>query len=145
MIHAFADASLDHPIVSVGYVLYRSRGTDEELLDTGTRVLNTESDDRPIRWTSGRGEYWAAIIAARAALDYTSEPIILHLDNAGVVKAIKQRTWNHERYFPHALYSFLARFEDYYVRIVHRDQNEKAHRQANVGLQIGREIMEGTL
>lgn len=131
--------------MSVGYVLYRSRNGEETLLDTGTRVFNIEEDERHIKWSTGRGEYYAAIVATRAALDYTSEPYILHLDNLGVVKSIKQRTWNHEPYFPHALYSFLPRFRDYYVRIVHRQQNEKAHRQANVGLQIGREIQRGAI
>jgi ribonuclease HI len=131
--------------MSVGYILYRSRSGEETLLDTGTRVLNTDEDDRRIHWTSGRGEYFGAIVAARAALDYTSEPIIVHLDNTGVVKAIKQRTWNHESYFPHALFSFLERFKDYHVRVVHREQNEKAHEQARVGLRVGREILEGTL
>lgn len=145
MIHAYSDCSIDYPIVSVGYVLYRSEENEETLLDTGTRVFNAEESRRHINWSSGRAEYYSAIVATRAALDRTNEPIILHLDNGGVVKSIKQRTWNHEPYFPHALYSFLGRFEDYYVRIVHRDQNKKAHRQANVGLQIGREIADGTL
>ncbi len=145
MIHAFADVSMDKPVMSVGYVLYRSRQNEETLLDTGTRVVNTEEDNRDIKWNSHRGEYFGAIVAARAALDYTNEPIIIHLDNSHVVKAIKQRTWGFERYFPHALYSFLGRFEDYHVRIVHREQNEKAHEQARVGLRIGREIAEGTL
>jgi len=89
--------------MSVGYVLYRSERNEETLLDTGTRVINTEADDRDIRWTTGRGEYYAAIVGVRAALDYTTEQIIVHLDNAGVVNAIKNDTWNHEDYFPHCL------------------------------------------
>jgi hypothetical protein len=145
VIHAFSDCSLDLPVVSVGYILYRSTNGDEELLETGTRVLNADADDRQIEWSSGRAEYFSAIVAARAALDYTDEPIIFHLDNAGVVKAIKRDTWHHEGYFPHCFRSFAHRFEDWYVRVVHRDQNEKAHRQARVGLRVGREIREGTL
>lgn len=145
MILAYADCSVDYPIVSVGYVLLRSRHGSEDLLETGTRVFDAEQDDRPIQWTSGRAEYMGAIVATRAALDYTDEPIVVHLDNAGVVEAIKNESWHHEPYFPHCLRSFLHRFRDYHVRMVHRDQNQKAHRQANVGLQIGREMAEGTV
>jgi len=131
--------------MSVGYVLYRSERGDETLLDTGTRVLNTDESRRPIDWDTGRGEYYGAIIAARAALDYTNEPIIVHVDNESVVRFMKQQTDQYEEYFNHALYSFLERFEDYYVRLIHRANNEPAHRQARLGLHIGREIQEGTL
>jgi len=145
VILAYADCSLDHPIVSVGYVLCRAENGDESLIETGTRVLNANQDDRAVNWTSGRAEYYGAIIATRAALDYTDEQLILHLDNEGIVKAIKQGSWYHEDYFPHALFSFVCRFEDYHVRLVHRMRNEKAHEQARVGLRVGRELHEGTL
>lgn len=145
MIHAYADTSVDTPIVSVGYVLYRSSNGEEELLDTGTRVINADADDRRIDWDSMCGEYYAAIVATRASLAYTNEPFILNLDCTDVVRKIKERTWGKEAYFPHALYSFLGRFDEYHVRRVHRENNEVAHEQARVGLKIGREIQQGVL
>jgi len=145
MILGFADASVDDPIISVGYILYRADGGNEELIETGTRVLNAESHDREIEWDSNRAEYFGAIIATRAALDYTDEPFVLHLDHEEVAKRIKQRTWHMEPYFPHCLFSFLGRFEDYHVRCIHRDNNQRAHEQARLGLKIGRDIQEGVL
>jgi len=141
MIHAYADTSVDDPIASVGFVLLRSERGDEELLETGTRVLNMESAEVPVR-SSHTGEYYAAIVAARAALSYTAEPIIVHLDCQDVAAAMKHRTWDHEPYFPHALFSFLERFEDYYIHQVHRENNKHAHEQARVGLKIGRDMYE---
>lgn len=143
MILAYADCSKDDPIASVGYVLLRTKNGEETLLDTGTRVWNVREDDRDITWTTGRLEYYGAIVACRAAQDYTSEPIVIHLDNAGIVKAIKNDSWHHEPYFPHCLRSFMHRFDDWAVRIVHRKRNEKAHQQARTGLKIGREIHRG--
>jgi len=145
MIQAYADCSVDDPIYAVGYVIYRTQENEEQLLDTGTRVFNCERDTRDINWSVEKAEYYGAIIATRAALDYTHEPLQLHLDNADVVKNIKEEYDGWEDYFHHCLYSFLPRFEDYWVRLVHRKNNEAAHRQANTGLQIGREIQEGTL
>jgi hypothetical protein len=145
MILAYADASVDTPIVSVGYILYRVDSGTEELLETGTRVLNADSHDRDIEWCSTRAEYFGAIVATRACLDYTSEPFVLHLDAEHVVRDIKQRTWNGEPYFPHCLFSFLERFDDYHVRVVHRENNKRAHEQARVGLKVGRDIQRGVL
>lgn len=145
MILAYADASVDTPLVSVGYILYRVDNGTEELLETGTRVLHVNSHDRGIEWCSTRGEYFGAIVATRACLDYTAEPFVLHLDNKAVVRKIKQRTWNGEPYFPHCLFSFLGRFDDYHVRLVHRDNNQRAHEQARLGLKIGRDIQDGVV
>lgn len=137
---------MDDPILSVGYVLYRSRAGEREFLDSGCRVLNTDANERRISWDSSRGEYYSAIVAVRAALDYTNEPLLLHLDNEGVVQAIQQKHLDgFEPYFRHALYSFLPRFEDYVVQLVHRDNNQAAHEQARVGLRVGRDIQEGVL
>lgn len=145
MILVYADCSHDDPILSVGYVVYRANQGDETLLDTGTRVLNTQSHERDVTWCNSRGEYFAAIVGVRAALDYTNEPLVLHLDNDGVVEAIKTGENPFESYFQHALQSFLPRFDDYHVRSVHRETNEAAHRQARVGLQIGRDIQRGVV
>jgi len=145
MILAYADASVDTPIVSVGYILYRVENAEEELLETGTRVLNANSHDRDIDWDSNKAEYFGAIVATRASLDYTSEPFILHLDHNAIVQKIKQRTWHQEPYFPHCLFSFLHRFDDYHVHAVHRESNERAHEQARLGLKIGRDIQRGVL
>lgn len=136
---------MDDPILSIGYVLYRSDGVEETLLDTGTRVLNTDEHDRRIEWCSQRGEYYAGIVAARAALDYSNEPFVLHLDAETVVEDIKNNHDRFEPYFRHALFSFLPRFREYYVRNVHRSNNESAHEQARVGLKIGRDIQQGVL
>jgi len=145
MILGFADTSVDYPIVSVGYILYRSDNGEEELIETGTRVLNADSHHRDVTWDSNRGEYFGAIVCTRAALDYSDEPFILHLDHQTVVSHIKQRTWTLEPYFPHCLFSFLGRFEDYHVRCIHRDNNQRAHEQARVGLKIARDIEEGRI
>jgi len=145
MIHAFADASFDSPILSVGYVCYQSDGTDRELLDMGTRIVNTEATDRRIDWCSTRGEYYGAIVATRAALDYTHEPLLLHLDNQAVVESINnERRDGFEPYFHHALNSFLKRFNDYYVQEVSRENDEVAHEQARIGLKVGRKVREQT-
>jgi|AKVG01.1.fsa_nt_gi hypothetical protein len=147
MIHAHGDVSMDDDkdLLSVGYVIYRSRYGEGEFLDTGTRIINIAADSRPFDWGSARGEFYAAIVATRAALDYTNEPIILRLDNKSVVEAIKEGHDGFETYFHHALRSFLHRFEDWYVQLVHRRNNQAAHEQANVGLQMAREIKSGTL
>jgi ribonuclease HI len=147
MIHANGDVSMDEKqgLLSVGYVIYRSKKGDEELLDTGTRIINTEADGRDIDWCSNRGEYFSAIVATRAALDYSNEPIILRLDNEPVVQAIKRGDDTFEDYFAHAVKSFLHRFDDWYVQNISRDNNEVADKQASVGLQMAREIKSGTL
>lgn len=145
MIHAYADASMDSPICAVGYVLFRSDGTEQQFLDAGTRLFNKQEDDRRIDWGSNRLEYYAAIIAVRAALEYTNEPIILSLDHQDVVGHIRDGTDPFEPYFRHALMSFLPRFEDYFVQVVHRDHNEIAHEQARIGLKIGRDIQQGVV
>jgi ribonuclease HI len=143
VILAYADASVDHPLYSTGYVLYETDGPTEQLLDTGVRTWHAGRDDRSVSWTTHKAEYMAGIYATRAALDHSHEPLILSLDNADVVEHIKNRTDKWEEYFPHALYSFLPRFQDYTVRMVHRDNNEAAHRQANMGLQAIRDLESG--
>lgn len=139
------DVSMDHPIVAAGYVIYRTKRSERELIETGTRVVNAEADERRIEWDSMRGEYFGAIIGVRAALEYTHDVIMLNTDCESLVTHINERTWPKEPYFPHALFSFLPRFEDYHVRYVHRSNNEEAHEQARVGLEIGRKIHEKAL
>jgi len=142
MILAYADASVDDPLYAVGYVLYRTDGPQDELLDTGCRVWNATVDSREIDWCIQTAEYYAGIIATRAALEYTHHPIVLCLDNREVVESMKQQDGRWDEYFSHALLSFLPRFDDYTIRVVHRTHNETAHRQASTGLQIAREIHE---
>jgi hypothetical protein len=144
MILAYADVSVDDPILAVGYVLYRSRRGDRELLGTGTRILNMRTFDHPIEGPH-QGEYYANIVAVRQALDWTTEPIQLHCDNVDVVEAMRAGDNRWGQYYSHALYSFLERFSDYDIRLVHRKNNEVAHEQARIGLKIARDIQSGDL
>ena len=145
MIVGYADASVKEPIVSVGYVLVDSAYSDQSLLETGTRIINTETCDRVVEWTSHKAEYWAAIIATRAALDYNETTLLLHLDSQQVVEWIREEGWKWEQYFPHTFRSFANRFDDWHISVVHRENNEVAHKQARVGLKVGQEINEGYL
>jgi ribonuclease HI len=142
LIQAYGDISLDEPVLSVGYVLFRIEDGEKQFLESGNRLINTETSERDIDWTTHRGEYYAAIVATRAALDYTDEPIVVNCDSEPVVDAINERNDHFGEYFQHALYSFLPRFENHYVRYVDRENNKYAHEQASLGLQIGRDIME---
>jgi ribonuclease HI len=148
VIVAYSDASIDTKtdILSVGYVLYESECTHETFIDTGCRVINlSQYDERDIEWTTQKAECYGGIIATRAALDYGSSAFILNMDANEVVRQLKQRTWHGESYFPHALFSFINRFDDYHISAVHRDSNEAAHEQARTGLKIGRDLQEGVL
>lgn len=144
MILSYADVSVDRPILAVGYVLYRARRGDRELLDTGTRVVNMEVFERPLEGTH-QGEYYANIIAVRRALDWTSDPIIVNCDSPDVVEVMRERDDCWGQYYSHALYSFLERFDDYDIQLVHRENNEVAHEQARIGLKIARDIQAGKL
>jgi len=141
MIHVYADASYDPPICSCGYILTRSAGADEQFLDTGCRVLNTEADDSRIDWCASRAEYRALITAVRAALDWTSEALMVYTDNESVTEAIQSEETVWEAYFPHAFHSFVERFRDWHVTDVPRERNKLAHEQARIGLKLGRDIM----
>lgn len=145
MIFAYGDVSMDDPILSVGYVVNRVERGQETLLDTGTRVLDMDEHPRDIDWNSTKGEAYAGIIAARGALDYTDDPLVLHLDNEYTVRTLVEDAWPYEAYFPHALYSFLERFENYQIRLIHRINNEAAHEQARIGLKVARDIREGAV
>ena len=142
MLHLATDASYDSPICSCGYVLTRSTGGSEKLVETGSRVLNTEADNRDIDWCSGRAEYRALITGVRAALDYTDEVLLCYSDNDGVVRAIQRGGRLFESYFQHALFSFLPRFADWHITNVDRERNETAHKQARVGLNVARRLLD---
>jgi len=148
VIVAYSDASVDQQngIVSVGYVLFRSHRGSEEFLDTGCRVINTDQyTERQIEWKTMKAEFYGAIIATRVALEYGSSALMLNLDDNHLVNKIKKQQWHGESYFPHALFSFINRFDDYHISVVHRDNNEAAHEQARTGLKIGRDLQEGVL
>ena len=145
MIVGYCDASIDLPIVSVGYVLYRSGKGDQDFLTAGTRLLNADQHDREIEWSIQRAEYYAAIIATRAALDYGSETFLLHMDCDDVVTDIRKDTWRNEAYFEHSFRSFIHRFDNWHITLVNRDNNEQAHEQARVGLKVGRDLHQGTV
>jgi len=148
MIHAYSDVSMDNErnILSVGYVLFESSGAVREKIDSGTKVIHTENGDRDIEWTTHKGEYFSAIIAARAVQeqvkDESSVVVVFHLDNRGTVENIRSGDWQWETYFPHAFHSFVERFVDYDVEMVHRDNNYRAHEQAHLGLRIGRDLLQ---
>jgi len=148
MIHAYSDVSMDDQrnIMSVGYILFESSGATREKVDSGAKVIHTDNGHRDIEWNTHKGEYFSAIIAARAAQEYvedeSSEMIVFHLDNRGTVKHIRSRQWKWESYFPHALFSFIERFDDYDVEMVHRDNNHRAHECAHLGLRIGRDLLD---
>ena len=145
MIVGYCDASIDLPIVSVGYVLYRSGKGDQDFLTAGTRLLNADEHDREIEWSIQRAEYYAAIIATRAALDYGSETFLLHMDCDDVVTDIRKDTWRNEAYFEHSFRSFIHRFDNWHITLVNRDNNQAAHEQARVGLKVGRDLHQGTV
>ena len=145
MIVGYCDASIDLPIVSVGYVLYRSGKGDQDFLTAGTRLLNADEHDRDIEWSIQRAEYYAAIIATRAALDYGSETFLLHMDCDDVVTDIRKDTWRNEAYFEHSFRSFIHRFDNWHITLVNRDNNQAAHEQARVGLKVGRDLHQGTV
>jgi len=127
-------------ILSVGYIIFRTDHGNRELVETGTRVINTSADDRNIDWCSMRGEYYGAIVAVRAALPYTDNSLTIHVDCDEVGKWIRHGNDPFESYFKHALRSFAHRFDNFSVSIIHREYNEQAHEQARLGLKIGREL-----
>lgn len=148
MIHLYSDVSMDDEknIMSVGYVIFESGSGLREKIDSGAKVIHTDEGDRcDIEWTTHKGEYFSAIIGVRAVQEHvedeSEEMVVLHLDNRGTVKNIRSRQWKWESYFPHALFSFLERFDDYDVEMVHRDNNYRAHEQAHLGLRIGRDLL----
>jgi len=59
-----------------------------------------------------------------------------------VETAIDKDGYTYEPYFQHALYSFIGRFDDYSLEVIDRSDNQAAHQQARVGLNIGREIKQ---
>lgn len=143
MLHLATDASFDEPICSCGWVLTRSAGGSEELVETGSRVLNTDGDRRDIDWCASRAEYRALITGVRAALDYTDEAVLCYTDNEPVKEAIRNEHEDpYESYFRHAFMSFVERFSDWHISSINRDRNEVAHDQARTGLKVGRELLD---
>jgi len=140
MIIAHADASVDLPIVSVGYVLYESTHGGQTFLDAGTRIVNANTCEKGVYWTSHKAEYWGAIIATRAALDHENQALLLQLDEETIVQRLNNGSWEWEQYFPHTFRSFANRFRSWHVSCIERDDNEAAHEQARVGLKIGRDL-----
>lgn len=147
MLSVYSDVSMDHEkhLLSVGYVIFNSNRGTRELVDSGAKVIHTDVDDRADDWNTHKGEYFAGIVAVRAAQEQTpnesTERIILHVDNKDVADAMRSRQWDWEGYFPHALYSFLERFGNYDIEMVHRENNCRAHEQAHLGLRIGRDLL----
>lgn len=142
MLHLATDASYDAPIASCGFVITRSGGGSEQLVETGQQVLNTDACERGIDWCATRSEYRALITGVRMALPYTDEPIICYSDNQPVIQAIRGKYDSFEPYFEHAFYSFINRFPDWHITDIDRERNEAAHEQARVGLKIGRDLLE---
>jgi ribonuclease HI len=134
---------MDLPILSVGYVITRTRRGTETFLDAGCRIVNTEETRKHIDWCSARGEYRAVITGVRATLDRTNEPIIVYTDHKEVANAIRDQRQFREPYFRHAVLSFLERFRDWHVTCIDRDDNELAHEQARIGLKVGRDLRTG--
>jgi len=138
---------------------------NQDFLTAGTRLLNADEHDREgeerrsgssrrndsaqqnreIEWSIQRAEYYAAIIATRAALDYGSETFLLHMDCDDVVTDIRKDTWRNEAYFEHCFRSFIHRFDNWHITLVNRDNNQAAHEQARVGLKVGRDLHQGTV
>jgi hypothetical protein len=150
MIEVYADCSYDNAddtadILAVGYFVYRVQGIERDLVTTGTRVFNTEHHEREIDWCSGRGEYYALIVATRAALGYTDEAIRLHTDCQTIIDVLGKDEYVFEPYFQHALFSFLGRFEEYVIEVIEREDNELAHEQARNALEIGRRVQKGVV
>ena len=141
MLHLATDASYDPPICACGYVLTRSGSGSEELVETGSRVLNVYADTRGIEWCSSRAEYRALITGVRAALPFTDEPIICYQDNEAVTQSIREDRQSFEPYFRHSLMSFLGRFRDWHITDIDRERNETAHQQARVGLRVARDLL----
>jgi len=142
VLHVATDASYDSPIASCGFVLTRSGGGSEELVETGQRVLNTDACERGIDWCSSRAEYRALITGVRTALPYTDEPIICYQDNEAVTRAVRGEYDSFEPYFGHAFRSFIERFTDWHITDIDRERNEAAHKQARIGLKIARDLLE---
>jgi ribonuclease HI len=141
-LHVYADASLDEPVLSCGYVITRSRGREKDFVDAGCRILNIEETRADIDYCSSRGEYRALITAVRAALDHAEEPLILYSDCDCVVDNVRGDNDIFETYFPHALFSFVGRFTDWHITNISRERNELAHEQARIGLKLGRDIID---
>jgi len=148
MIHLYSDVSMDddRSIMSVGYIIFESSGATREKVDSGAKVIHTDDGERDIDWTTHKGEYFSAIIGLRAVQEYvedeSEEMVVLHLDNRGTVKNIRSGNWKWESYFPHAFFSFVERFDDYDVEMVHRDNNYRAHEVAHLGLRVGRDLLD---
>jgi len=141
VLHLATDASYDPPICACGYVLTRSGSGSEELVETGSRVLNVDADTRGIEWCSSRAEYRALITGVRAALPFTDEPIICYQDNEAVTRAIRGNHDSFEKYFGHAFFSFIERFDDWHITDIDRERNETAHQQARTGLKVARDLL----
>jgi len=141
MLHAYADCSYDgtRDVLGVGYVTYELNNNEKEPIETGNRVLDTNADSRGINWCSSRGELWALIVTARAALPYSNQPIVFHTDSSNAVEELLD-SGRFEEYFTHAFYSFAGRYDNYYVQEISREQNEVADEQASLALTIGRNI-----
>jgi hypothetical protein len=143
MLHLATDVSYEHPVVSCGYVLTKATGGSERLVEMGSRVFNTEHDDRDIEWGSARGEYRALITGVRAALDYDESAILCHVDHESLVTAVRHVCRDdYEPYFRHALMSFLGRFDEWRISAVSRERNEAAHTQARAGLKASQEYLD---
>jgi len=142
MLEVYTDCSYADDILSVGFVVYDTTGVGSELVTTGTRVQNTKYSDRDIDWDANRGEYYALIVGVRSVLDQTHEPLCVYTDSQAVESAIANDGYTYEPYFQHALYSFIERFDDYSLEVIDRSDNQAAHQQARVGLNIGREIKQ---
>lgn len=147
MIHAYSDVSMDADmdLMSVGYILFESSRGTRTKIDSGAKVIHTDEDDRDIEWNTAKGEFFSAIIAVRAAQEQvdneSSEMIIVHLDNRKVANDIRKERWVWEPYFRHTLNSFIERFGDYDVEYVDRENNYRAHEQAQLGLRVGRDLL----
>jgi len=153
MIHTYSDVSIakDEPVLSVGYVIMESSAGRREVLDKGSKVIHMNRGSRDITWTRDKtgtmkGEYFASIVAVRAAQECveseSNTSIVVHVDNKRVADAMATRDWSHDAYFPHALFSFLERFREYDIEMVHRANNYRADAEAKTGKNLGRDLVK---
>jgi hypothetical protein len=144
MLYLATDASLDEPICSCGYAI--SRAPEDDPVETGIRVLNTEATTRGVRWCATRAEYRALITGVRAVTAYATHPshetVLCIVDSEPLVRAVthpEKRTF--EPYFRHAVYSFLGRFNDWSIRCVDRSRNHTAHERAREGFETTKQLL----
>lgn len=148
---AYADCSIDKPLISVGYVLYRHsrrvlfNDDSSSFLDAGSVVFDMREDPSidEEQWDSEIAEYYAAVVATRQASMYDEQQLQVCLDNQTVVEYIQNRSLFRVSYLEEALYEALELFDSFKISYITREENDEAHARASYGLRIGRDLMDG--